>query len=125
MTSEKRKHIRFIPKTETYAALGTRFSKVGKLKDISSDGLAFKYIKKIEGCVQDSSTVAIFASKNSFILSNLACKLIYDSPLDLMNNSQHLTTKFSMNRCGVQFAAINDYQLEKLKSFIEHYTRRL
>jgi hypothetical protein len=120
MTSEKRKHIRFIPKTETYAALGTSFSKVGKLKDISISGLALTYIEQTENSVQEFSKVAIFTSDNKFYLPDLSCRLIYDFPVDENNNIQYFKKVYRKKRCGVQFAATTETQLEKLKLFINH-----
>jgi hypothetical protein len=122
MIPEKRKHIRFLAKDDAYVALGTHFNKVGKLKDISIGGLAFRYIDNTEDCVQDSSTVAIFVSENGFYLPDLACRLIYDSPLHVTNNIQYFKTPFRIIRCGLQFTAITEYQLDKLESFMNHYT---
>ena len=120
MTSEKRKHIRFIPKTKTYAALGTRFSKVGKLKDISISGLALTYIEQTENSVPEFSKVAIFTSDNKFYLPDLSCRLICDFPVDENNNIQYFKKAYRKKRCGVQFAATTETQLEKLKLFINH-----
>ena len=63
MISEKRKYIRSRVKDDAYAALGNHFTKVGKLKDISIDGLAFRYIGNTEDWVEDSSTIAVFDSE--------------------------------------------------------------
>ena len=125
MISEKRKYIRSRVKDDAYAALGNHFTRVGKLKDISIDGLAFRYIGNTEDWVEDSSTIAIFDSENTFYLPNLACKLIYVSPLYVIKNIRYFKTAKSINRCGVQFTALTDYQLEKLELFINNYTRRL
>ena len=125
MVSEKRKYIRFPAQDKAYAALGSHFSKVGKIKDISIDGLAFKYIDNTEDCVQDSSKIAIFGSENAFYLPDVACRLIYDSPLYVINNIQYFKTALRIKGCGVQFTAITEYQLKKLEFFINHYTRKL
>ena len=124
MISEKRKYFRSRVKDDAYAALGNHFTKVGKLKDISIDGLAFRYIGNTEDWVEDSSTIAIFDSESTFYLPNLACKLIYVSPLYVIKNIRYCKTAKSINRCGVQFTAFTDYQLEKLELFINNYTRR-
>ena len=123
MKSEKRRHIRLLAKEGAYAALGTHFSKVGKLKDISRGGLAFRYINNIEDCVHDFSTVAIFVAENGYYLPDLACRLIYDYQLHPTNNIQYFKTRFRIIRCGVKFTATTKYQLDKLEFFINHYTR--
>ena len=122
MISEKRKHIRFLPKDDAYVALGTHFRKVGKLKDISIGGLAFSYIDNTEDCVQDSSIVAIFISAKGFYLPDLGCRLIYDSSANSNNDTQYFKTLFRINRCGLRFTALTEYQLDKLEFFMNHYT---
>ena len=124
MISEKRKHNRLRVKDDAYAAFGNHFTKVGKLKDISIDGLGFRYIDNTEDWVEDSSTIAIFDSESTFYLPGLACRLIYDRPLNVTNSIGYFKTVTRINRCGVQFTAITEYQLEKLKSFIHNFTRR-
>jgi hypothetical protein len=42
MRSERRKYVRFKAQENAFAALGTNFSRVGKLKEISIGGLAFE-----------------------------------------------------------------------------------
>jgi len=125
MRSEKRKYTRFLAQEKAYVALGTRFTKVGKLQDISIGGLAFRYIENTEDCVQGSSTVGIFVSEDEFYLPDLACRLVYDAPLYVIDNTQYSKISFRINRCGVQFTDITEYQLEKLEFFIDHYTRKL
>ena len=124
MISEKRKYRRFLAKDDTYAILGNHFNKVGRLKDISIAGLAFTYIEKTEDSVQDFSKATIFVSDSKFYLPDLACKMIYDSPLDETNNNRYFKTAFRTKRCGIQFTAVTEYQLKKLKFFINHHARR-
>ena len=123
MTSEKRKHIRYLAKEGAYAAFGTHFNKVGKLKDISLGGLAFRYVDNTEDYLNDFETVAIFVSENEFYLPDLACRLIYDFPMHSTDKIQNFKTRFKIKRCGLKFTTITDHQQDKLKSFIDHYTR--
>ena len=125
MRSERRKYIRFQAQDSTYAALGTHFSKVGKLKDISVGGLAFEYIDTPDFCECDCSKVAIFLSENGFYLPDLACKLICDSPICVMNNKSIFKPLYVLNRCAVQFTTITRHQREKLEYFLNHYTSGL
>jgi len=118
MITEKRKHLRFQAKDDAYASLG--YTKVGKLKDISISGLAFTYIEQTENSVQEFSKVAIFTSDNKFYLPDLSCRLIYDFPVDENNNIQYFKKAYRKKRCGVQFVATTETQLEKLKLFINH-----
>ena len=116
MITEKRKHLRFQAKDDAYASI--EYTKVGKLKDISISGLALTYIEQTENSVQEFSKVTIFTSDNEFYLPDLSCRLIYDFPVDENNNIQYFKKAYRKKRCGVQFAATTDTQLEKLKLFI-------
>ena len=118
MKSEKRKHVRFFAKGDIYVALGTNFNKIGKLKDISIGGLAFTYIDETDDCVQDSSKVTIFISETGLYLPHLSSKLIYHSSQLSTNNTQFFKTIFRTFKCGLQFTTIDEYQLDKIKFFI-------
>jgi len=122
MISEKRKYIRFQAQDNIYAALGTHYSKVGKLKDISVGGLAFEYIENTEACEPDSSKVAIFHSENGFYLPDLACRIICDSPICVMNKKSIFKPLYLIKRCAVEFLIITPLQREKLEYFLTHYT---
>jgi hypothetical protein len=122
MISEKRKYTRISTEDDVYAALGTHFKKVGKMIDISICGLAFRYIYKFEDCAQYNSSVTIFSSENELYLPDIACRLIYDSPIQSNNSTPYLNIPFRVNRCGLQFATLTDYQLDKLEFFINNYT---
>jgi hypothetical protein len=122
MRSEKRKYIRFLAQDKIYAALGTHFSRVGKLKDISVVGLAFDYIENIKSFEPNSSIISIFHSEDDFFLSGLACALIYDRPICVMANKLCLKQIYVVKKCGILFTAINTHQREKLDFFLNNYT---
>ena len=122
MRSEKRKYIRFLSQDRAYAAFGSHFSKVGKLKDISIGGLAFEYIENTEVSQGHFSKVAIFHSENEFYLSDLACKLIYDHPIGVMNKKSIFKSRHPIKRCAVQFTVITADQEKKLEFFLDNYT---
>jgi hypothetical protein len=122
MRSERRKYTRFLAEEDAYAALGINFTKVGKLKDISIGGLAFKYIDSTEYCVQDSSRVAIFHSHNEFHLPNLACRLICNLAISAENEDPQFNWQYVIHRCAIQFGDITAKQRKQLEFFINHYT---
>ena len=122
MRSERRKYIRFLAQDKLYAALGTYFYRVGKIKDISIGGLAFEYIENTEGCEQDSSMVTIFHSKDGFYLPELACMFIYDHPACVLNVEPDFKLRYRVKRCALQFTAISAHQEEELEYFLNHYT---
>ena len=122
MRSKKRKYTRFLVQDNVYAALGTHFSRVGKLKNISIDGLAFDYIENKQAAEPDCSVVSIFHSENNFFLSNLECIVIYDYPKCIKLKESSLKQKFLVKRCAVQFMAINTLQKKKLEFFFDNFT---
>jgi hypothetical protein len=120
---ENRKYIRFKTQDSTYAALGIHFSKVGKLKNLSINGLSFVYIEsKQKESETDSSIVSIFNSEDRFFLSHLPCKLIYDRPICTLANKVCPKQNYTIRKCGILFTAIEPHQREKLDFFLESYT---
>ena len=129
MEHEKRKYTRFKVQDKVYAALGINFSKVGKLKDIRMDGLAFQYIEETKNIRQESSNIrqessviAIFHSEDMFFLPNLACTIIADQPICENVKMSNVKSRYVAKKCAVRFKDITTYQREKLEFLINHYT---
>ena len=125
MTKEKRKYTRFIVEEKVYAALGLNFSKVGKLKDISMNGLAFQYIEELKNHRQKSSVVAIFHSEDIFFLRNLACTIITDQVINENGKKLNGNLKYVARKCAVKFKDLTTHQKDKLEFLINHYTSGL
>lgn len=125
MVVERRKYVRFIAQPDTYAALGSRFTKVGKVQDISISGLAFEYLSSAEDSDQPYSKIAIFQSENKFHLANLPCRVIYDFPKCASNTNLVSNSIYVTNRCALQFITITGHQIEKLNYFLNHHTQGL
>ena len=122
---ERRKYVRFIAQPDTYAALGSRFTKVGKVQDISISGLAFEYLSSAEDSDQPYSKITIFQSENKFHLANLPCRVIYDFPKCASNTNLVSNSIYVTNRCALQFITITGHQIEKLNYFLNHQTQGL
>lgn len=122
MAHEKRKYTRFKVQDKVYAALGINFSKVGKLQDISMDGLAFQYIEETKNISQKSSMIAIFHSEDMFFLPNLACTIIADQPICENVKMSNAKSRYVAKKCAVRFKGITTYQRDKLEFLINHYT---
>lgn len=120
MAIEKRKYARVLPRGNGFAALGRRYTKVGRIKDISLGGLAFEYISESE-TDRDSSRIDIFIIGDVFNLYNIPCKVVYDiqQPVPLEN---YESIKISpTKRCGVKFGALTDDDLAQMKLFLEFH----
>ena len=120
MTIERRKYVRFLAKNNSFAALRNGFKKVGKIDDISINGLGFSYLSKIaEVDSTDHHTQAdIFSTENGFHLSNVPCKIVYET-LDTIFNIKFPVQTY---RCGLQFGKLTRSQLGQMELFIENYT---
>jgi hypothetical protein len=120
MTIERRKYVRFLAKNNTFAALRNGFKKVGKIDDISINGLGFSFLSEITqvDSTDHHSQVDVFSSENRFYLSNVPCRIVYETP-DYTPDEGFLVR---MSRCGLQFGELTRSQLDKLNFFIKNHT---
>lgn len=121
MSSEKRKHDRFIAKENAFAALGRKYTRVGRIKDISMGGLAFEYIGG-EGLKEQVSEIDIFLVGTEFHLYKVPCKTTYNIDVYVPQINNHLVKIFTTKRCGVQFKQLNKNFRTLLKFFIKYHT---
>ena len=113
---EKRKFTRFRAQGDAYAALQGNFSKVGKIYDISLNGLAFRYLA--EKMSNETFThVDIFLTDNGFHLSGVHCSVVYDEKESISNS--HVVSPY---RCGLKFESLKEEQQNKLEFFINNFT---
>jgi hypothetical protein len=120
MTIERRKYVRFLAKKNSFAALRNEFNKVGKIDDISINGLGFSYLSKIAevDSTDHHSQVDIFITENGFHLSNVPCRIVYEIP-DPTPDKGLPVQRF---RCGLQFGELTRSQLGQIELFTENYT---
>ena len=113
---ERRKFTRFRVQDDAFAALRGTFTKVGKIYDISLNGLAFRYLaEKIIN--ENLNCVDVFLSSNGFHMSDIPCKVIYDEGEPLSNSKA-----VSSYRCGLEFKALKENHKDKLEFFLNHHT---
>ncbi len=113
---ERRKFTRFQTRDDAFAALRGDFSKVGKIYDISLNGLAFRYLAE-EMSKEVYTQVDVFLSKNGFHLSGVPCTVVYDEK-ELISNSNTV----SPYRCGLKFKPLKQDVHNKLEFFLNNYT---
>ena len=113
---EKRKYTRFRAQGNAYAALRDHTSKVGKIYDISMNGLGFRYLadQKLE---EKFTCVDIFLSDGEFLMFQVPCDIVYD-----LTEENSGTTRVSPYRCGLQFKPLNEEQQDKLEYFLDNCT---
>ena len=123
MATERRKYVRFFAQPNAYAALGSSFTKIGKIRDISMGGLAFEYYSSAGALSPYDSTVTIFITVNNFYLENIPCHIISDLPKCDSNKMQVLNSKYVVKRCALQFTTITEGQRLRLDYFLNNHTR--
>lgn len=118
MTIERRKYIRFVTKQKTFAALRSGFDKVGRVLDISINGLSFSYILE-EAIRGEPFQVDIFQSENGLYISNIPCRVVYDIP----NTKKRYDSLIQPRRCGLCFGRLSERQHDNLKTFLGKVTK--
>ena len=113
---ERRQFTRYLAQDDAYAVLGGDFAKVGKVCDISLNGLAFT--SPAEKISHDTFThVDIFLSNNGFHLPDVPCNIVYD-----VKEHTSGSMEISPYRCGLSFNVLQEEQQNKLEFFINNYT---
>jgi hypothetical protein len=121
-TTEGRKYVRFLVKDGLFAALRNGFDRVGKINDISINGLHFSFLGEIAkvNSVGHHTQIDIFSSatEDRCHLFKLPCKIVYEIP-DATPDEGLLVR---MSHCGLQFGNLAGSQLKQLKLFIDKFT---
>ena len=115
--SERRKFFRFHMEVQGYATLRDGFTKIGKIKDISFNGLSFNYLAK-DVQEEEFSHVDIFMVGKGFHLAKVPCKIIYDIQEPISGVSE-----ISSHRCGMKFGTLEAEQQNKLALFLRDHTK--
>ena len=120
MVHERRKFTRYLVQSDAYAALGSSFTKVGKIKDVSVGGVAFEYIDSSKDAGGPPPyKVSLFMTGDKFFLWHLPCRIIHDELTD-----EHMKSSlFYVHRqCGIQFTDLDENQRQNLEYFLTHHT---
>jgi hypothetical protein len=123
MASERRKYVRFHSVPNAYAALGSSFTKIGKIIDISMGGLAFEYYSSTEDSNLYDSMVTIFITVNNFYLENIPCQVISDRPKCGSNKATVLNSNYKVKRCGIQFKNMSEEKRQRIEYFLNNQTQ--
>ena len=121
MKVERREHERLLLKDSSFAALGSNYARVGKIKNISRGGLAFEYIAGESGS-RDSSQVDIFMTGDVFHMHHVPCRLVYEIDVRIPNVHDQYVKILTTKRCGLAFAELSEADRAKLEFFIEAHT---
>ncbi len=119
MHNHVRRYTRFFTENRVYIALGNDFSKVGKVVDISIAGLAFEYYSEVEDSLRGTSNATIFVTQDDFQLIDLACEVVYDTSISILNHKSDLALK--KKRCGLRFMTLTEAERNFLERLIQVY----
>ena len=103
MKSERRRNERFRIKDGAYAALRPGFRRLGKIEDMSLNGLSFIYINLSSPDFEHEMPTAIdiFLSDGSLHLHEVPCRLAYDRRDPEYKETRSQSPE--QRRCGVTF----------------------
>jgi len=119
---EKRKYPRHSPHGNAFAALGRRYAKVGRIKNIGLGGLAFDYISAV-GMDGDFSRIDIFLIGDVSHLYDITCEIAYDIQQPVPYKKIESIKPSSTRRCGIKFVTLTEDDTTQLKFFLESHTR--
>jgi len=103
-------------KNSAYVILKPSDTGVGRLIDISRDGLTLDYITSRKPEIQPT-TLEIFVSSSPFRLYAIPCETISD-----FATFKALDGSLSKRRRGIQFGELTASQQAQLEYFIQNYT---
>ena len=115
LRNERRRQVRYSIVETAYAAIGSSYDRVGKVKDCSKEGLSFEYMES-GGRNHHGSTVDIFIMDDAFHIHNLPCSVVYDVPLYGSYDGP-----FRSRRCGIHFGDPTSAQRQQITSFLEQF----
>jgi hypothetical protein len=101
-----------------FVALGPHFNRVGRIRSIGVDGLAFSYAGR-EELSDKSFEIDIFLSDGDFHLARIPC----EKTLDWQANQDPLGF-FGTRQCTVRFCKLTQHQISQLKHFIQAHTTK-
>jgi hypothetical protein len=115
---DRRKDRRFSVQEGVFAALRPHFKTLGKVNDISLNGLSFDYISNgssSEGHLE----VDLFGAKQAFYLGQVKCRVVSDSRI----NDHTPLSSLRISRLSLEFEELTDEQISKLKHVIRNYSK--
>ena len=113
---ERRKHERLQIQHGAFVILKSYDNKVGRIVDISPDGLTFIYHTSSEGSAM-ATELDIFVAGSPIHMYKIPCRTISDFEID-----SDIHRSIIKRRCGVQFGTLNQGQIFQLDYLMQHNT---
>ena len=109
----RRRSQRYTLNDTVFLTFRPQFDRMGRLKDISKNGVGFEYVAIDSSTYSGDSTkieVDIFSGSKDFNLSRVPCEVVYDVKISASSG----TGLFENRRCGLQFSDLSTYQVAQL-----------
>ena len=115
--ADRRRSQRHDVNSDVFVVFRSDSSRLGKLKDVSTGGIAFEYplFPEYEGVLE--TNVDIFASQpDFFLLSSVSCKVVYDVRI-----KKPTFNAIETRRCGLEFTYLSEQQGKVLDFLLTNY----
>jgi hypothetical protein len=100
--------------------VGSEYSHVGRLIDISIGGLSLEYLTD-DNTLLMNPPVDIFVRGKNFHLSKLPCQIIYNMRIDAPETTQTSANGLIRKRCGLEFESLSAIHKKQLESFLRNH----
>ena len=114
---ERRKEKRYKVANGTFASIGEKPGNLGQINNISSSGLAFKYLAN-EANSDGARLMDVFIKDNSFYMKNIPVKTVYDVELA----KEDPCSTVILRQQSVTFGKLTDEHLSMLMHLLQHRT---
>ncbi len=115
--SERRKTKRFKASYGAYAVVGPETSKLGQIKDISMNGLAFNYLAD-EARSNSAGELDIIVRQDCFCIKSIPIQTVSD--FELAKENAFSTVR--LRQQGVQFGELTSEQSAQLEFILKNHT---
>jgi hypothetical protein len=117
VSEERRQQKRFKAREGAFAALVDQESRLGQIKDISLQGLSFRYIDNHEK-LKKASELKIIIGNQGLYLDKLPFKIIFDFEIE----SEFSFSRINMRQVGLKFGDLTPVQRNRLDHFLKNHT---
>ena len=117
VSEERRRQKRFKAREGAFAALVDQESRLGQIKDISLQGLSFRYIDNHEK-LKNASELKIIINNQGLYLDKLPFKIIFDFEIE----SEFSFSRVNMRQIGLEFGDLTPVQRNRLDQFLKNHT---
>ena len=117
LSEERRQQKRFKAQEGAFAALVDQESRLGQIKDISLQGLSFRYIDNHEK-LKKASELKIIINNQGLYLDKLPFKIIFDFEIE----SEFSFSRVNMRQVGLKFGDLTPVQRNRLDHFLKNHT---